>query len=328
MKLQAILYLTLVSTSAVEAASRQHPVSTSSTRNEYLSQRTALLDEMMIASKRQRQQTQKEGDRIKDVIQAFDPQNEQNGLAAFKFLTLLASSPLFVSEFWQTKPLLLRSSEMIEIAQNSCDTNDIDNNSDDAKVKVNGLTHTHTHTHTHNWVDGSFTIERDLKLIDGSYISGSRTDDILRSGIKTDSWAFRPIKDDPARRTTWEEVDDALQGGTIYFNSAGSFWPTLGALCRLTNYAFGLPTNINIYITPPGAVVSVPPHTDRQDVLVFQTEGSKRWRVYGPPKRIKGKDPLNRGKGGDVIEKKELGNPILDVVLRRGDGKFYFVVLI
>ena len=281
---------------------------------------------MMIASKRQRQQTQKEGDRIKDVIQAFDPQNEQNGLAAFKFLTLLASSPLFVSEFWQTKPLLLRSSEMIEIAQNSCDTNDIDNNSDDAKVKVNGLTH--THTHTHNWVDGSFTIERDLKLIDGSYISGSRTDDILRSGIKTDSWAFRPIKDDPARRTTWEEVDDALQGGTIYFNSAGSFWPTLGALCRLTNYAFGLPTNINIYITPPGAVVSVPPHTDRQDVLVFQTEGSKRWRVYGPPKRIKGKDPLNRGKGGDVIEKKELGNPILDVVLRRGDGKFCFVVLI
>jgi ribosomal protein L16 Arg81 hydroxylase len=96
----------------------------------------------------------------------------------------------------------------------------------------------------------------------------------------------------------------------------------------LTNYAFGLPTNINIYITPPGAVVSVPPHTDRQDVLVFQTEGSKRWRVYGPPKRIKGKDPLNRGKGGDVIEKKELGNPILDVVLRRGDGKFCFVVLI
>ena len=326
MKLQAILYLTLASTSAVEAASRQHPVSTSSTRNEYLSQRTALLDEMMKAastststSTLKRKQTQKEEDRIKDAIQAFDPQNEQNGLAAFKFLTLLASSPLFVSEFWQTKPLLLRSSEIIEIAQNGCD-NDSDN--DKIKVKVNSL------THTHNWVDGSFTIERDLKLIDGSYISGSRTDDILRSGIKTDSWAFRPIKDDPARRTTWAEVDDALQGGTIYFNSAGSFWPTLGALCRLTNYAFGLPTNINIYITPPGAVVSVPPHTDRQDVLVFQTEGSKRWRVYGPPKRVKGKDPLNRGKGGDVIEKKELGNPILDVVLRMGDGKFCFVVLI
>jgi ribosomal protein L16 Arg81 hydroxylase len=89
----------------------------------------------------------------------------------------------------------------------------------------------------------------------------------------------------------------------------------------LTNYAFGLPTNINIYITPPGSKVSVPPHTDRQDVIVFQTEGSKRWRVYNPPKRLKGKDPLNRGKAGDVIEKKELGNPLLDVILRRGDGK-------
>jgi hypothetical protein len=54
-------------------------------------------------------------------------------------------------------------------------------------------------------------------------------------------------------------------------------------------------------------------------VIVFQTEGSKRWKVYGPPKRQKGKDPLNRGKSGDVITKNELGAPILDVILRRGD---------
>ena len=61
-----------------------------------------------------------------------------------------------------------------------------------------------------NWVDSSFTVENDLKLLDGSYISGSRTDDVLRQGIKTDSWAFRPIKDNPARPTTWKEVDDAV----------------------------------------------------------------------------------------------------------------------
>jgi len=285
MKLQGIFYLAFSSRFVVEAISRHHHAGSNKANNEYLSQRTALLDEMKATTL-----TSIQNDKIKDAIQKVDPQDHQKGMAAWKFLRLLASSPLFVSQFWQAKPLLLRSDEIIAITE------------------INS-----------NWADGSFTVERDLKLLHGSYISGSRTDDILRTGIKTDTWAFRPIKDDPARKTTWAEVADALKGGTIYFNSAGSFWPALGALCRLTNYAFGLPTNINIYITPPGSKISVPPHTDRQDVIVFQTEGSKRWRVYNPPKRMKGKDPLNRGKGGDVITQKELGAPLLDVILRRGD---------
>jgi len=233
-----------------------------------------------------------EEQKINAAVRDFDPNKEESGKASWRFLSCLASSQYFVSHFWQKRPLLIRSREMIEITQLS---------------------------NKRNWVDGSFTVENHLKLIDGSYISGSRTDDVLRKGIKTDSWAFRPIKDDPARKSTWKEVQDALEGGTIYFNSAGSFWPSLGALCRLTNYAFGLPTNVNIYITPPGSMLSVPPHTDRQDVIVFQTEGSKRWRVFYPPKRIKGKDPLNRGKSGDVLDMKDLGKPILDVVLRKGD---------
>ena len=52
-------------------------------------------------------------------------------------------------------------------------------------------------------------------------------------------------------------------------NNNNSLWPTLGAFCRLTNYAFGLPTNVNIYVTPPGSKVSVPPHTDRQVCFFF-----------------------------------------------------------
>ena len=259
--------------------------------NEFLSQRTDLLSEM--TDSRFLDEALEELDaKSANAMYEFDPANQENGKAAWQFLKLLSSSPNFVSKFWQAKPLIIRSYEVKEITKR--DT---------------------------NWVEGSFTVEKDLKLLDGSYISGSRTDDILRKGIKTDSWAFRPIKSDPTRKTTWVEVEDALNGGTVYFNSAGSFWPSLGSLCRLTNYAFGLPTNVNIYITPPGSVVSVPPHTDRQDVIVFQTQGSKRWRVYNPPKRTKGKDPLNRGKGGDVLSQSDLGAPVLDIVLRRGDGE-------
>lgn len=255
---------------------------------ELLSQRAALIADLVEASNDIA--TDKINAKTEKAVQEFDPSNPENGAAAWRFLKLLSTSPTFISYFWQRNPFLIRSSEVKEITQ-------LD----------------------HNWVDGSFTLQRDLRLLDGSYISGSRTDDVLRQGIKTDSWAFRPIKADPTKKTTWAEVEDALKGGTIYFNSAGSFWPNLGSLCRLTNYAFGMPTAVNIYITPPGSTVSVPPHTDRQDVLVFQTEGSKRWRVYAPPKRVKGKDPLNRGKGGDVLKKSDLGVPILDIVMRRGD---------
>ena len=285
MRISTFLFLALCSKEhAIIHASKQQVASSSS---EYLCHRQALLTEMKSTSLSDRKD-----DRIAKAIIDFEPTNKESGKGAWTFLRLLASSPLFISQFWQKKPLLLRCSEISEITK-----------------------------HDKNWVDGSFTLERDLKLLDGSYIAGSRTDDILRKGIKTDSWAFRPIKDDPARKTTWADVQDALDGGTIYFNSAGTFWPVLGALCRLTNYAFGLPTNTNIYITPPGSTVSVPPHTDRQDVIVFQTQGSKRWRVYSPPKRVKGKDPLNRGKAGDVIPPSDLGVPLLDIVLRRGDGK-------
>eukprot|EP00913_Durusdinium_trenchii_P025888 g24294.t1 len=55
---------------------------------------------------------------------------------------------------------------------------------------------------------------------------------------------------------------------------------------------------------------------DRQDVLVFQATGEKRWQIYHPP-QIGDVDPLRRGKDGDVME--DLGKPLLDVVLEPGD---------
>jgi hypothetical protein len=52
---------------------------------------------------------------------------------------------------------------------------------------------------------------------------------------------------------------------------------------------------------------------------VFQTQGAKRWRVFAPPPRSEGKDALNRGKSGDVLDFPEMGPPLIDTVLRTGD---------
>lgn len=219
---------------------------------------------------------------IEDVENAMEDFSH-NSLQAWKFLKGLAQSESFRQEFWQRHPFLIRAKD------------------------------------TGGWVAECFTIERDLKLIDGSYITGFKTAEVLRNGTKTDTWALSPLKENQAQRTQWCDVEEALKGGTIYFNTAGSLWKNLGGLCRLVGYAFGLPPNVNVYCTPPSCELSVPLHTDKQDVFVFQSQGSKRWRVYAPPPRAKGKDPLSRGKAGDVLSFNELGEPLIDTVIQPGD---------
>jgi len=219
---------------------------------------------------------------VESAIQDFSVSDEQ-GKKAWNFLAGIAGSETFVKSFWQKRPFLIRNKD------------------------------------TGGWAVGAFTIEKDLKLLDGSFITGFKTAEVLRNGTKTDTWALSPLKENPSQRTAWSDVAEALNGGTIYFNTAGSLWRNLGGLCRLTGYAFGLPPNINVYVTPPGCSLSVPLHTDKQDVFVFQTQGAKRWRVFAPPARSRGKDPLARGKSGDVLTLDELEAPLIDTVIQPGD---------
>lgn len=208
---------------------------------------------------------------------------ESMGSKAFEFLMGLTRSESFRANIWHKAPLLIRAN------------------------------------YTGGWISKAYTIERDLKAIVGSYITGHKTGESLRNGTSTDTWQFEGLKQDLAMKTKWSDVESAMQNGTIYFNTAGSMWPVTGALCRIFMQCFGLPSNVNVYITPGGVPLSVPPHTDRQDVFVLQTSGAKRWRVFSPPKRRKGIDALNRGKSGDVLRYSEMGEPLIDTILKEGD---------
>ena len=89
-----------------------------------------------------------------------------------------------------------------------------------------------------------------------------------------------------------------------------------------------------MYVTAKGMRTSAPPHTDRQDVLIVQMEGAKRWRVFAPPTDGDVKptaDPFARGKGEDslplhvLLEENEgrFGTELLmDLVMREGDVLF------
>ncbi len=153
---------------------------------------------------------------VESAMQDFSSDSNVQGLLAWNFLQGIAGSELFVKEFWQRRPLLIRSKD------------------------------------TGGWAKGCFTVEKDLRLMDGSFITGFKTAEVLRNGTKTDTWALAPLKDNPAYRTAWSDVENAMEGGTIYFNTAGSLWKNLGGLCRLVGYSFGLPPNVNVYVTPPG----------------------------------------------------------------------------
>jgi hypothetical protein len=117
----------------------------------------------------------------------------------------------------------------------------------------------------------------------------------------------------------------------------GAHVPKLAGPCLAATDATDTPNAVNLYVTSYGKRTSAPPHTDKQDVIVVQTNGRKRWRVYEPPSsKIKPmSDVFARGKGIDnlplhVLEEAAAGvddedggkNLLLETELNPGDVLF------
>lgn len=105
---------------------------------------------------------------------------------------------------------------------------------------------------------------------------------------------------------------------TVYANNAGMYIPSLAGLCLAAVDTLGWPVTANAYLSAPGLEVSVPAHTDRQDVVILQTTGQKRWSVFAPP-AVGAADPFRRGKDGDALASEALGAPLLEATLGPGD---------
>ena len=124
---------------------------------------------------------------------------------------------------------------------------------------------------------------------------------------------------------TFEDVQAALEKGTVIFNAAGAHIPKLAVPTLCCTDATTLPAALNLYVTAAGKRTSAPPHTDKQDVVVVQSTGAKHWRVYSPPDpaRKPDADMFARGKGEDALPLhllNELGcELLLETTLHPGD---------
>jgi len=139
-----------------------------------------------------------------------------------------------------------------------------------------------------------------------------------------------------SQRLHWHSVVNAPH--TVVFNSAGAhissqLAPTsLAALHGLNGVAAGV--CLNVYLTKADLHQSAPPHTDKQDVVVVQTQGRKRWRVYAPSQGSTTTatpqhghfDPFCRGKGDDALSvqvlRDENAELLVDIILVAGDVLF------
>jgi ribosomal protein L16 Arg81 hydroxylase len=103
------------------------------------------------------------------------------------------------------------------------------------------------------------------------------------------------------------------KGATINLLSLHEHWPPLKRLCQSIAAELSVGVQVNVYLTPPNER-GLKTHYDTHDVIVLQTYGAKRWRIYDSPIRL---PLLDRPYIADVS--KDPGSPKVDIMLNSGD---------
>ncbi|CAB9526897.1 Cupin superfamily protein [Seminavis robusta] len=178
--------------------------------------------------------------------------------------------------------------------------------------------------------DHFFTLQDLATAVEEDFLDAARGSTDNRKGWQITTVSNPRGESFEEARMTFEDVEAALDKGTVILNAIGAHVPKLAAPALACTDATSLPNAINLYVTAAGKRTSAPPHTDRQDVVVVQTSGQKHWRVFAPPNPAQKPmaDVFARGKGDDnlplhVLLDENSGNELLvETVLNMGDVLF------
>lgn len=96
------------------------------------------------------------------------------------------------------------------------------------------------------------------------------------------------------------------------------FMNTIHLLNSHLQELFGCFVGANVYLTPPNSQ-GFAPHYDDIEAIILQVEGTKIWRIYSP---INKNEYLPRFSSPNFTEE-EVGDPIMEVVLKAGDVLYF-----
>ena len=171
-----------------------------------------------------------------------------------------------------------------------------------------------------------FTDQDLQKATEDDFLDAARGSTDNRQGWKVTDVSVPRGQSFEEARMTYDDVQTALEKGTVIFNAAGAHIPKLAGPCLACSDATWLPCALNLYVTGPQMRTSAPPHTDKQDVAVIQSTGRKHWKVYSPAVNHPTADLFARGKGDDALPLHRLGDMgcelLLEATLQPGDVLF------
>jgi hypothetical protein len=105
-----------------------------------------------------------------------------------------------------------------------------------------------------------------------------------RFNTEAETWAHLGMDHLVGKMIGPAEVKRAIDSNcTLQMYGAQAWYPKVGRLCLELSDATGLPTNVNVYITPGGLNTSLLPHNDFTCNFMIHLAGKKRWRLWKIP---------------------------------------------
>lgn len=174
---------------------------------------------------------------------------------------------------------------------------------------------------------GFFTLKDLERAVEDDFLDAVRGSTDNRKGWQITAVSVPRGDSFEDARMTFPDICKALEKGTVILNAAGAHIPKLAGPSLACTDATLLPCALNLYITAADQRTSAPPHTDKQDVLVVQTQGRKHWKVFAPPDpSLKPEsDVFARGKTEDNLSLYSLvatSELVLETTLNPGDILF------
>eukprot|EP00039_Didymoeca_costata_P010746 m.145507 g.145507 ORF g.145507 m.145507 type:complete len:530 (+) comp14947_c0_seq1:147-1736(+) len=176
------------------------------------------------------------------------------------------------------------------------------------------------------WEKKPLLIRRKKKTYYQSLFGVDVIDEIMRTnymkfGVNLDLTKYtngvRETLNPPGRvhpGTVWDNFRD---GCSVRILNPQTFHKPLWKVTELLQHYFQCMVGANTYLTPADSQ-GFAPHYDDIEAFILQVEGAKRWRLYDNPEG----QPLPRFSSRN-FEQKEMGKPILDVILQSGDFLYF-----